>query len=67
MINKLMISSFNYQNDKLTSLKLFVTKIGASNELQTKNVRALDKFFLERGFKELFRQTHWDPPVGIIL
>ena len=63
MINKLMISSFNYQNDKLTSLKLFAKKIGASHELQTKNVRALDKFFLERGFKELFRQTHWDTPV----
>ena len=35
MINKLMISSFNYQNDKLTSLKLFAKQIGASNELQT--------------------------------
>lgn len=63
MINKLLISSFIYQNDKLTKVRLFSKTIGTSHDLQTQNIKDLDAYFLENGFVELFRQTHWDTPV----
>lgn len=63
MINKLLISSFIYQNDKLTTVRLFSKTIGTSHDLQTQNIKDLDTYFLENGFEELFRQTHWDTPV----
>ena len=63
MINKLAISSFIYQSDKLTTVRLFSKTIGTSHDLQTQNIKDLDAYFLENGFQELFRQTHWDTPV----
>jgi len=63
MINKPLISSFIYQSDKLTTIRLFSKTIGTSQDLQTQNIKDLDAYFLENGFVELFRQTHWDTPV----
>ena len=63
MINKLLISSFIYQSDKLTTVRLFSKTIGTSHDLQTQNIKDLDAYFLENGFEELYRQTHWDTPV----
>lgn len=63
MINKLLISSFIYQSDKLTTVRLFSKTIGTSHDLQSQNIKDLDVYFLENGFEELFRQTHWDTPV----
>ena len=63
MINKPLISSFIYQSDKLTTIRLFSKTIGTSHDLQTQNIKDLDAYFLENGFEELYRQTHWDKPV----
>ena len=63
MINKLLISSFIYQSDKLTTVRLFSKTIGTSHDLQSQNIKDLDAYFLENGFEELFRQTHWEKPV----
>lgn len=63
MINKLLTSSFIYQNDKLIAVRLFSKTIGKSHDLQSQNIKDLDAYFLENGFEELYRQTHWDIPV----
>ncbi len=63
MINKPLISSFIYDEGKLTQIRLFATQVGSSDELQSQIIKNLDKYFIENGFTELFRQTHWDTPV----
>ena len=51
MINKPLISSFIYQSDKLTTIRLFSKTIGTSHDLQTQNIKDLDAYFLENGFE----------------
>jgi len=61
--SSLLTSSFIYQSDKLIAVRLFSKTIGKSHDLQSQNIKDLDAYFLENGFEELYRQTHWDIPV----